>query len=650
MALGNNGDLYINRQNGDYYAKVDGVWYLQGNLMGPSGNTGATGAQGPAGPNGTPGAIVITSDILFGEGPPDPGLGTDGQVYVDTLVDNVYKKITGTWVLQTNLRGDDGASFLSGGGVPDDSLGADGDTYVDLNSGLTFNKSAGVWTWSGSTLRGPTGPTGPTGATGVTGYTGPTGHTGAVGAASTVTGPTGPTGFGTTGPTGAASTEIGPTGPAGAGDTGPTGPSGAQGLTGPTGSQGTQGPQGNPGGAGSDGATGPTGPTGFTGAAGAAGAASTVTGPTGPTGDMGPTGATGDASTVTGPTGPAGGGGGSTSYAYDATSKVLVYEWSTTTSSTGISAGQARLNTTTPDTSNDQQFLYLHNTDDNGVDLSGYFANLVAGSAKRRQTYYVSIYTSDISAQAQHYRVSGVTSGATFLTLAVVALNPSSTMPANAAVVSIKLDYEDNHMNDQIPPSNFCAGAGGLYGLPGFMIGGAGTLSWGTAARLRGMIIRAERPLVIKSIYLIASGTTVASSLARAGISRVNSSRSGTLRLGSNRNHVNGGNVFASNGLKQFNFNSDVYEPGYYFVYVAVQAMAANPTVQTYLGNYHWNENVNISASPPAVTTEWFMAADYSGGAGPAEGTAISQTTAAFAASFTNTIAAPFFLNWEALK
>ena len=32
MSLGNNGDLYVNTDNGDYYAKVDGVWVLQGNL------------------------------------------------------------------------------------------------------------------------------------------------------------------------------------------------------------------------------------------------------------------------------------------------------------------------------------------------------------------------------------------------------------------------------------------------------------------------------------------------------------------------------------------------------------------------------------------------------------------------------------------
>ena len=32
MSLGSNGDLYVNSENGDYYAKVEGAWVLKGNL------------------------------------------------------------------------------------------------------------------------------------------------------------------------------------------------------------------------------------------------------------------------------------------------------------------------------------------------------------------------------------------------------------------------------------------------------------------------------------------------------------------------------------------------------------------------------------------------------------------------------------------
>ena len=37
-SLGNDGDLYLNNNTGDYYTKVSGVWSLQGNLKGPAGS------------------------------------------------------------------------------------------------------------------------------------------------------------------------------------------------------------------------------------------------------------------------------------------------------------------------------------------------------------------------------------------------------------------------------------------------------------------------------------------------------------------------------------------------------------------------------------------------------------------------------------
>lgn len=214
MSIGNNGDLYINRDNGDYYAKIDGFWVLQGNLMGPQGLTGPTGVQGQQGLAGTAGAVVITADLLFGSGPPSGALGVDGQVYVDTDNDDVYKKITGAWVLQTNIHGANGTNILSGVGAPSSGLGNDGDTYIDTGSGAVYSKSGGVWTATGSNIRGPTGPTGPTGPLGLTGAPGSPGGQGA-------TGPTGPTGL------------TGATGPANA--TGPTGPTGQQGPGGQAG-------------------------------------------------------------------------------------------------------------------------------------------------------------------------------------------------------------------------------------------------------------------------------------------------------------------------------------------------------------------------------------------------------------------------------
>lgn len=50
------------------------------------------------GPAGKPG-----SEILFGDGVPNVSLGVNNDVYVDELTSDVYKKIVGVWVLQTNF-------------------------------------------------------------------------------------------------------------------------------------------------------------------------------------------------------------------------------------------------------------------------------------------------------------------------------------------------------------------------------------------------------------------------------------------------------------------------------------------------------------------------------------------------------------------
>jgi hypothetical protein len=170
---GNNGDIWINRATGDFFAKDDaGVWILQGNIKGPAGPAGV-GIQGPQGDPGAPGAIVITAEITFGEGPPADSDGSDGEVYVDTLTDDVYKfTASDGWVIQTNLRGDDGASFRSGPGAPSDVLGSDGDSYVDTLTGDVYTKAAGTWTATGATLKGDAGADGADGDDGPAGVPG----------------------------------------------------------------------------------------------------------------------------------------------------------------------------------------------------------------------------------------------------------------------------------------------------------------------------------------------------------------------------------------------------------------------------------------------------------------------------------------------
>lgn len=105
-----------------------------------------------------------------------------------------------------------GGEIFTGNGVPIPALGDDGDMYLDVDSGNVYYKVNGVWIYQ-TNMMGPQGNT-------VTGPTGPQGNT--------VTGPTGPTGPAVTGPTGPTGPIVtGPTGPTGPSVTGPIGPQGA---------------------------------------------------------------------------------------------------------------------------------------------------------------------------------------------------------------------------------------------------------------------------------------------------------------------------------------------------------------------------------------------------------------------------------------
>lgn len=49
---GENGDLYLNTNNGDFYQKGSGTWSKKANLEGPQGPQGPKGPKGPQGPPG----------------------------------------------------------------------------------------------------------------------------------------------------------------------------------------------------------------------------------------------------------------------------------------------------------------------------------------------------------------------------------------------------------------------------------------------------------------------------------------------------------------------------------------------------------------------------------------------------------------------
>lgn len=106
-ALGKDGDSYIDLDNWDYYVKESSQWVRKGNIKGPQGNSGIQGSQGPEGNNGQNG-----SSILTGHGLPLTSLGSDGDSYIDLDTWNYYVKRRSDWVLEGNIKGQDGASLV----------------------------------------------------------------------------------------------------------------------------------------------------------------------------------------------------------------------------------------------------------------------------------------------------------------------------------------------------------------------------------------------------------------------------------------------------------------------------------------------------------------------------------------------------------
>lgn len=190
-------------------------------LRGPAGARGAKGDQGAAGTDGTV-VIGAGAEILTGDGAPDDSLGVDLELYLDNISDDVFKKIDGHWVLQTNLKGAQGnpgiqgedgeqgakgdqgpagqagakgdkgdkgdtgnagaagptgSQIIVGNGAPASGVGVLGDLYIDRATYTLYDKKSAGWTSDGS-FEGAAGAKGDTGDQGEQGDTGDTGAKG----------------------------------------------------------------------------------------------------------------------------------------------------------------------------------------------------------------------------------------------------------------------------------------------------------------------------------------------------------------------------------------------------------------------------------------------------------------------------------------
>lgn len=127
LALGRDGDYYLNTSNGDVLTKGAGVWTVAMNIRGPQGPQGLQGVQGLVGSigpkgeqgiQGLPGANGISINWR-GSGPTPPPMQFLNDAYRNTIDGNTYLYNGTSW--QVMVRGTSGLTSLM--------VDADGNVY-----------------------------------------------------------------------------------------------------------------------------------------------------------------------------------------------------------------------------------------------------------------------------------------------------------------------------------------------------------------------------------------------------------------------------------------------------------------------------------------------------------------------------------------
>jgi len=190
---GNLGDYYLDRATGNLYGpKLANGWGTPITLMGVNGTNGTNGINGTNGANGTNGVNGTNgSTTLNGSGAPGPGLGLNGDYYLDKTNYLLYgPKIAGSWGIPILLRGADGTQgptgaagkdgsiIYSGAGVPVATMGLNGDYYLDKNTGNLYGPKTGVGWGAALALKGTNGTNGTNGSNGTNGADGVNGTNG----------------------------------------------------------------------------------------------------------------------------------------------------------------------------------------------------------------------------------------------------------------------------------------------------------------------------------------------------------------------------------------------------------------------------------------------------------------------------------------
>ena len=206
LDIGEEGNGYVDQNNGDFYHRSASGWQFVLNIKGPQGNQGAQGPQGNQGPQGIPGLVVaewngtnVNNYSWFSEGTISNYNGTTyvcKQSYMSNKMNQSEilsnPQFWGVWVGPGLVW--KGAWSSSTAYIANDAVSSGGSSYrcvlAHTNQAVTNTTYWAVVAQAGSQgpqglqgaqgAQGPTGPAGTTGASGAAGATGATGRTGGI--------------------------------------------------------------------------------------------------------------------------------------------------------------------------------------------------------------------------------------------------------------------------------------------------------------------------------------------------------------------------------------------------------------------------------------------------------------------------------------
>jgi Head domain of trimeric autotransporter adhesin len=169
---GNNNDLYLNTLTDSVFQKINGSWQNIAYLKGAAGTPGTNG-----------------STWLTGNTNPANATGSNNDLYLNTTTDSVFQKISGNWQKIAYLKGavgtpgtsgTNGSTWLTGNNNPANGTGSDNDLYLNTVTDSVFQKISGSWQKI-AYLKGEAGVQGVQGSQGAQGPQGPQGPQGSSG-------------------------------------------------------------------------------------------------------------------------------------------------------------------------------------------------------------------------------------------------------------------------------------------------------------------------------------------------------------------------------------------------------------------------------------------------------------------------------------